>query len=286
MTTTPPTTLQTGTVSSRDGTAIGYRRVGSGPGVILLHGGMQSGQSFTKLAAALSDAFTVYLPDRRGRGMSGPFTDDHGITKEVDDLHALLHATGARNVFGLSAGAVIALQTALSGPEIAKLALYEPPLSFDGVSSTQWVARYERELDSGRLASAFVSMIKGTGDPGGIQLVPRFVLVPMMNLALKADQKSREPGLVSIGELIPTMRYDSRTIMESAGSLDRFAAVRSDVLLLGGAKSAHYLKAALDGLGAVLPHARTVILPGVGHTAAADTGTADLVAAELRTFFR
>jgi len=285
MTTTPPPTLQTGTVSSRDGTTIGYRRVGSGPGVILLHGGMQSGQSFTKLAAALSDAFTVYLPDRRGRGMSGPFTEDHGIAKEVDDLHALLYATGARNVFGLSAGAVIALQAALSGPEIAKLALYEPPLSFDGVSSTQWVARYERELDSGRLASAFVSIIKGTGDPGGIQLVPRFVLVPMMNLALKADQKSREPGLVSIGDLIPTMRYDSRTIMDSAGSLDRFAAVRGDVLLLGGAKSAQYLKAALDGLGAVLPHARRVILPGVGHTAAADTGTPNLVAAELRIFF-
>jgi pimeloyl-ACP methyl ester carboxylesterase len=286
MRTTPPPTLQTATVSSRDGTTIGYRRVGSGPGVILLHGGMQSGQSFMKLAAALSDAFTVYLPDRRGRGMSGPFTDDHGITKEVEDLHALLHATGARNVFGLSAGAVIALQTALSGPEIARLALYEPPLSFDGVSSTQWVARYERELDSGRLASAFVSIIKGTGDPGAIQLVPRFVLVPMMNLALKADQKSREPGQVSIGDLIPTMRYDSRTIMDSAGSLDRFAAVRSDVLLLGGAKSAQDLKAALDGLAAVLPHARRVTLPGVGHTAAADTGTPDLLAAELRIFFQ
>jgi hypothetical protein len=107
----------------------------------------------------------------------------------------------------------------------------------------------------------------------------------MMNLALKADQKTRQPGLVSIGDLIPTMRYDSRTIMDSAGPLDRFAAVRSDVLLLGGAKSAQYLKAALDGLSAVLPHARRVTLPGVGHTAAADTDAPGLVAAELRSFF-
>jgi hypothetical protein len=73
--------------------------------------------------------------------------------------------------------------------------------------------------------------------------------------------------------------------MDSAGSLDRFAAVRSDVLLLGGAKSAQYLKAALDGLSIVLPDARRVTLPGVGHTAAENTGTPDLVAAELRTFF-
>jgi pimeloyl-ACP methyl ester carboxylesterase len=285
MTTTPAPTFETGTVSSRDGTTVGYRRIGAGPGVVLLHGGMQAAQSFTKLATALSDRFTVYVPDRRGRGMSGPFTGDHGITKEIEDLQALLRATGARNVFGLSVGAVIALQTALSGPEIAKLALYEPPLSFDAVSSTQWVARYERELDSGKLASAFVSLIKGTGDPGGIQLAPRFVLVPMMNLALKADQKTRRPGLVSIGDLIPTMRYDSRTVIDSAGSLDRFAAVRSDVLLLGGAKSARYLKAAVDGLSTVLPDARRVNMPGVGHTAAEDTGRPDLVAAELRTFF-
>ena len=285
MSTTPALTFQTGTVNSGDSTTIGYRRVGTGPGVVLLHGGMQAGQSFTKLAIALSDGFTVYVPDRRGRGISGPFTDDHGITKEIDDLHALLRATGARNVFGLSAGAVIALQTALSGPEIAKLALYEPPLSFHGVSSTQWVARYERELNSGKLASAFVTIIKGTGDPGGIQLVPRFVLVPMMSLALKADQKTRQPGLASIGDLIPTMRYDARTVMDSAGSLDRFAAVRSDVLLLGGAKSAQYLKAALDGLSIVLPDARRVTLPSVGHTAAENTGAPDLVAAELRTFF-
>jgi pimeloyl-ACP methyl ester carboxylesterase len=285
MSTTPAPTFQTGIVSSRDGTTVGYRRIGTGPGVILLHGGMQAAQSFTKLATALSDRFTVYVPDRRGRGMSGPFTGDHGITKEIEDLQALLRATGARNVFGLSAGAVIALQTALSGPEIAKLALYEPPLSFDAVSSTQWVARYERELNSGKLASAFVSIIKGTGDPGGIQLVPRFVLIPMMKLALKADQKTRRPGLVSIGDLIPTMRYDSRTVIDSAGSLDRFAAVRSHVLLLGGAKSAQYLKAAVDGLSTVLPDARRVTMPGVGHTAAEDTGTPDRVAAELRTFF-
>lgn len=275
----------TGTVSSLDGTIIGYRQVGTGPGVVLLHGGMGAAQGLTKLASALSDGFTVYVPDRRGRGMSGPFTDDHGIAKEVDDLHALLRATGAGNVFGVSAGAVIALQAALSIPQIARLALYEPPLSFDGVSSTQLVARYERELNSGKLAAAFVTIIKGTGDPGGVRLVPRFALVPMMSLALKADQKTREPGLVSISELIPTMHYDARTIMDGAGSLDRFGAVPGDVLLLGGAKSARYLKAALDGLSTVLPGARRVTLPGVGHTAADNTGTPDLVAAELRAFF-
>ncbi len=285
MSTTSSSAFRTGVVSSDDGTSIGYRQVGNGPGVVLLHGGMQASQNLMRLATALSDGFSVYVPDRRGRGMSGPFGNDHGITREVEDLHALLRETGARNVFGLSAGAVIALQAALTLAEITRLALYEPPLSFDGVSSTSWVPRYERELGKGRPASAFVTIMKGTGDSTGVRLAPRFLLVPLMSLALRADQKTRRPGVVPIGDLIPTMRYDGRTVMDSEGALERFGAVHCEVLLLGGANSAKYLKAALDGLSAVLPNARRVTLPGVGHLAADNTGKPELVAAQLHAFF-
>src|ERR1700722_19602010 len=59
-----------GSVISSDGTGIGYRQMGDGPGLILVHGGMQSTQNLTKLARALCHRFTVYLPDRRGRGLS------------------------------------------------------------------------------------------------------------------------------------------------------------------------------------------------------------------------
>ena len=54
-------------MTSRDGTIIGYRQLGRGPGVIAVHGGMQAAQNLMKLAGALADSFTVYLPDRRGR---------------------------------------------------------------------------------------------------------------------------------------------------------------------------------------------------------------------------
>ncbi|NUR90571.1 MAG: hypothetical protein HOY71_41385, partial [Nonomuraea sp.] len=42
-------------VGSADGTTIGYRTSGQGPGLILLHGGMLASQHFTGLAAALAD---------------------------------------------------------------------------------------------------------------------------------------------------------------------------------------------------------------------------------------
>src|SRR5262245_46083806 len=62
-----------GTVTSADGTLIGYRQLGSGPAVVVVSGAMISSKSHLGLARALSDSFTVYLPDRRGRGRSGPY---------------------------------------------------------------------------------------------------------------------------------------------------------------------------------------------------------------------
>ena len=218
--------------------------------------------------------------------MSGPYSEDHGIGKEVEDLDALLGETGAHNVFGLSVGAVIAIEAARSLPGITKLALYEPPLSFDGVTQTSWLPRYERELEAGQLASALVTIMKGTADRTAFRFVPRFLLVRALRRAIqKTGGKPMPAAVVSPRDLIPTMHYDARTVMDAAGPLEQFVGLSCEVLLLGGAKSARNLAAALDGLGAVFPGARRVTLPGVGHTAADNGGKPELVAAELRAFF-
>ena len=39
-----------------------------------------------RLAHALSEDFSVHLPDRRGRGSSGPHGDTFGIAREVVQL--------------------------------------------------------------------------------------------------------------------------------------------------------------------------------------------------------
>jgi pimeloyl-ACP methyl ester carboxylesterase len=92
--------VTTGSVVSADGSRIGYRRLGGGPAVILLHGGVNASQHMMKLGRALADAFTVYLPDRRGRGMSVGFGPAYGIQREDEDLAALVEHTGAECVFG------------------------------------------------------------------------------------------------------------------------------------------------------------------------------------------
>ncbi len=43
-----------------------------------------------QLAEAMAGSFTVYLPDRRGRGLSGPYGAGYSMQREVEDLDALL----------------------------------------------------------------------------------------------------------------------------------------------------------------------------------------------------
>ena len=254
-------------------THIRWRTFGGGPKVVLLHGGMQSSASLTKLAAALATTHTVYLPDRRGRGRSGPAGPGHGLRAEIDDLRAVLDETGARDVFGLSSGAVIALRAAMELP-IARLALYEPPLKHGGHDPVGWLGRYEEELSRGRRAAAFVTVTKGTGD---LRYVPRAALLPLAGLLIRGNRE--------FADLVPTMRLDAAVVEDAAGPLETYARVTAETLLLGGDRSPAYLKGVLNGLEPILPRVRRVTLTGVGHLAADNSGKPRLVAAELRKFF-
>lgn len=279
-------TPEWGEVQSTDGTAIGYYRLGEGPAVVLLHGAGQSSENLSELARALSDAFTVFVPDRRGRGRSGPYGDFRGLRTEVEDLCALLDSSGAHDVFGLSAGAVIAIETARVRPDITKLALYEPPLSFDGVVHGEWAERYEQKLDAGRPGAALATVLKATADRGALRLVPGFLVAAFLDFAIKqTSAKPSPPGALSPRELIPTLLSDARTVRDAAGPLERFSSLECEVLLLGGSKSARDLTASLDELSKALPAAKKVLLRGAGHTAADNRGQPRRVAAELRSFF-
>jgi pimeloyl-ACP methyl ester carboxylesterase len=276
----------TGTVTSKDGTTIGYRQLGHGPGLVLVHGGMQAAQNFMKLASALSNEFTVHILNRRGRGSSGPFGDDYSIKKECEDLDALMKTTGSHYLFGLSSGALISLEAARVLPEISKVALYEPPLPVNDYSPAYWLDSYDAEIEKGDLGAALVTVLKGTKTSPVMSFVPRFVLVPLMRRAIKAADPSKVPaGDVHPLALVPTMHYDAQLVREMEGKLNQFSDVNIDVLLLGGSKSPKYLSDALGALSRVLPKCSRVELRGADHLAADNDGKPELVAEQLRSFF-
>jgi pimeloyl-ACP methyl ester carboxylesterase len=285
------TDIRTGTVTSRDGTTIGYLELGRGPSLILLHGAMVSARSFTRLAEALADSHTVVVPDRRGRGLSGPFGGGYSIDKEIEDLDALVTRTGATDFFGVSAGALIGLRAALSHPAMRRLALYEPALSVDG-SFVPSSTRMDRELANGDIAAALITGMKETRiGPPIFNVMPRRLLESITNKSMRDEDRKAAPGDVTMRMLAPTLHYDIELIHEMSGTLDDYRAVRASVLLLGGSKSPAWAGVALDALERVLPAVTRVEFPGLDHGGVTNPSTTnrasdpELVAQELSRFF-
>jgi pimeloyl-ACP methyl ester carboxylesterase len=277
------TTVDSATVTSRDGTAIGYRSLGAGEPLLILHGAMQSALSQRDLAAALADRCTVVLPDRRGRGDSGPFGVDWSLEREVEDVAAVLAATGARTAMGISSGAIVVLTAALT-EKLDKLVLFEPPLSVAGSVATDWVEQVEADLARGDVPAALVTGMRGAQmGPAFLRKMPRALL----QKATASMMDRTDGGLPSFRDLAPTLPYDGRIVAATADTVERYRAVTVPTLLLGGSKSPAYLRTALSAVERVLPDVRRVELKGLDHGATENTdrrGHPDRVAAEVRAF--
>jgi pimeloyl-ACP methyl ester carboxylesterase len=278
-----------GSVTSKDGTIIGYRQMGSGPGIIIMHGGISSSQYYMKFGAALSDEFTVYIPDRRGRGLSGPFGDNYGLPREVEDLEALLKKTGAHYIFGASSGGLISLQTSITSPEIYKIAAYEPVVYADKSEMDKFnasVQHFDKELSEGKKVTAMVDIAKSEEHPGAFFKLPDFIMKLFFKLILVQNERSVKADDVTIEDLMPTLKFDVQLVNETEGKLDNFKNVQGEVLLMGGSKSSSFLKHSLKTLNNLIPHVKRIELQGLDHDSAQDYGKPEIIVEEIKSFYK
>ena len=95
-----------------------YRKYGSGPPLIILHGLYGSSDNWVSMAKSISDSFTVFLPDQRNHGLS-PHSDIHDYDSMKEDLYELADELGLDRFFlaGHSMGGKTAVSFALNWPE-------------------------------------------------------------------------------------------------------------------------------------------------------------------------
>jgi pimeloyl-ACP methyl ester carboxylesterase len=279
---------------SKDGTKIGYLQYGNnGLGVLLVQGTMGSVENFRELAEELSATFTVYVVERRGRGISGPTGTNYNIDREVEDLEAIMHETGAENVFGLSSGAIISLEAARKLSLIKKLAIFEPPFFTSETLPKKLVERYRAEISQGKTADALVTAMQaGQFGPPVMKYIPRWLLVAFVNKIMSAEDKAGSGNYISMRNQAPIIQNDFQIVEEMCDKLSTFEKITPRVLLLSGTKSPMYLRHAIDELAKLLPRATRIDLPGLGHSAAWNydkqrnpDGAPKVVAEKLRDFF-
>jgi pimeloyl-ACP methyl ester carboxylesterase len=275
-------------VTSRDGTTIGYREFGRGPGLVLLHGSMSSGAHHVELARLLSDTFTVFVPDRRGRGLSGPYRNGDELQQELEDVAALLRATGATNLWGLSSGACIALHAGRTMPTIRKLGIFEPPLLQDRAAASAFLATFDDEIARGRIGEAMITAMRGAEmGPGWFRALPKALTARLAMMGMAQEAKKPAGPYPAMRELSQTLHAEFVIVTESSGRLDDYRSIRAEVLLMGGSKSPGF-KRALADLERALLRARRIELEGLDHAASWNSdvrGRPEPVARELRRFF-
>lgn len=257
---------------------------GSGPGVILVPGGLQTAADFKRLADHLATTFTVNVLDRRGRGASRELAPSGGLEAEALDVIRVAEQRQARFVFGLSSGALIALRAAQRAPDVIHaVALYEPPLATPGYErSFDWTEEVSQLIEADEAPAALAHMLGVVGDHPLLRLMPTALLRLVARVALRWG-RTADGG--RLAELVPTFREDARVVGDARTFLRRATRVEARVLLMSGDRADESLSAALDSLECVIPRSERLVVRRAGHLAAANGGRPGRIAAHLKMFF-
>jgi pimeloyl-ACP methyl ester carboxylesterase len=239
-------------VTSKDGTPIAFEKSGQGLPIILVCGGSVDMSSNAPLAAILSQDFTVYNYNRRGRGESGD-TAPYAVDREVEDLDAMIkEAGGSAFVYGTSSGAALVLEAAAHGLNIPKLVLWEPPYKLDDGSPrppadtakvfTDLVAAGSR----GDAAEFFMAKVVG--------LPPEFVTFARS-----------QPWWPNQEALAHTLAYDATIMGDYSLPAARAASVKAPTLVMAGGASWEWMRNTAQTLAGILPNGQYHIIEGQEH---------------------
>jgi pimeloyl-ACP methyl ester carboxylesterase len=268
-------------VTAADGTRIGYRTLGRGPGLILVGGSLRIAEDYLPLAAALAGSFAVHVVDRRGRGASGPQGERYSLATEVDDLRRVQAETGARLAFGHSYGGLVVLEAQRSAPVFDRIAVYEPGVPA-GPVPTGWMGPYRDRLAADDPYGAFIHFLKGSGGaPAAIAKMPHWYLRLVLPIGLRGHSWER------MRPLLGANLAEHEQVAAQQGRLAGFAAVGAPVLLLVGARTRRAADGAgpFDALRDTLPRASLETLDGLDHFGPEAKG-APVVAERVLAFLR
>jgi pimeloyl-ACP methyl ester carboxylesterase len=262
--------MNTATVRSTDGTEIAFQRLGAGPAVVVVHGGLGTSAGWQRVAAKLADRFEVFLFDRRGRGDNHDRDRPHSLDREVQDVEAVLGAAGpGASLVGHSFGGAVALETARRATPgaVAAVALYEPAVGVGGTIAPAGIDAMDALIARGEADAALDMAIAGLDAAGLVHADPR-------------PPGARRPDAVLA--LAPTVPRELRAVTQPGLDLERYSALDARAVVLAGSRSPKFQRRNCERLVAMLPHARLVWLEGLGHVA--HTAAPDVVATELAAF--
>jgi pimeloyl-ACP methyl ester carboxylesterase len=240
-------------VKSNDATPIACKVSGDGPPLILVHGSASVGDRWAAVTPLLTQHFTVYAMDRRGRGASGD-SKDYSIEREFEDIACVLASIdGPVNLLGHSFGGVCSMEAALRVSNLRRLIVYEPSTPTPGVQHypTGFVDRLQTLLDQGQQEDVLLTFMR------------EIVRMPPLVID-QVKQQEAWPGRVAAAHSLPR---EFRDLESYRPDPSRFVSLDIPTLLLLGGDSPARYRTAIELMSTLIRGSRIEVLSGQQHNA-------------------
>jgi 3-oxoadipate enol-lactonase len=230
-----------------DGARLHYEIAGSGPPVVLLHGGLWDRRVWDDQWEAFAARFWTVRPDVRGFGRSDPPERAFNLTEDV--LRVLdAEAISRAAVVGLSLGGYMAIDLALTRPErVSGLILVGAGVTgFD--DWTEDITRHRKETEAA----------VERGDLAGALELDLKLWCP-----LRSGNDVRQRRVAR--ENLNAARAEELADVVEQRAIDRLGEIRVPTLVLVGDRDVPEMLRLADILATGIPGARKVILEEADH---------------------
>lgn len=233
-----------------NGTRLHYELRGSGPAVVLVHGGLVDSRQWDDQMTPLSRRFRVVRYDLRGYGRSDA---PAGTFSHIEDLRGLLDVLGVprATVVGLSLGGIVAADFALEYPQrVERLVLVGAGLRGD-----------TQPVDAKSLTAYQVGARDGAE--------------PYFDAFLQADLLAGVRDRPVARERMHRMMVDNFKALEYLASgvitypatptIERLGEIRSPTVVMIGSLDGEALRNIATTLTSKIPGARKIVIAGASH---------------------
>jgi pimeloyl-ACP methyl ester carboxylesterase len=248
------------------GNRVSFRRAGSGPALVLIHGMAGSSETWDGLIPALAEGHDVLAPDMLGHGASAKPRGDYSLGALASGVRDLMIALGVdrATVVGHSLGGGVAMQFAYQFPE-----------------------RCERLVlvSAGGLGKEVSGLLRALSLPGAEYVLALACAPPFLDArstvarwlgkvglrpAPAADDVMRSYASLGDAEARVAFLRTLRSVIDVGGqrvsALDRlYLAAEMPTLILWGDRDPLIPVAHAHAANAAMPGSRLEIFPGAGH---------------------
>jgi pimeloyl-ACP methyl ester carboxylesterase len=209
------------------GHRVTYRRDGSGPALLLLHGITDSSATWEGVAPVLAEHFTLIAPDLLGHGESATPRGDYSLGAHASGVRDVLTALGIEHVtvVGHSLGGGVAMQFAYQFPE-----------------------RCERLVlvSSGGLGREVHLLLRAAALPGADWVLPALTSAGLLGVGRRAGGLLRRLRLAPSGDL--AVLAHGFASLDNGGSRQAFLHTVRAVIEPGGQRVSAHDRLDLAGL--------------------------------------